>query len=82
MAVAAAVPGAAWPGFILPGQVLTGSAPSGYVFNGPETLVYVDYTDLDAGHTLVASPGGRYRIYAPSPVLEQAVPPADGLWSS
>lgn len=86
MAVAAAVPGVMLPGFALPGQVLTGSAPpSGYVYGGTEELTYIDYINVSAGHTLVATPGaGRYQIAPAGQGFDYGftVPPPDGLWSS
>jgi hypothetical protein len=64
----------------------TGSG-SGWLFTGPETLVYPGYIDLGAQHTLVAVPGGTYQIIPAGqgdPVIDanNPVPPADGLWEA
>jgi hypothetical protein len=76
-----AVPGNAWPGTIMLGQPLDVSLAL-YKFNGPVTLVYPDYIDAQAGHTLVASPGGIYDILIPGPGLGAPAVPNDGLWAA
>jgi hypothetical protein len=82
-----AVPGAAWPGAGWPGVPLSTAAVTAWTFSGPEQLFYPSYIDLQAGHTLVATPGGGpYQILqagAGDPVqdADSPVPPPDGFWS-
>jgi hypothetical protein len=76
-----AVAGNAWPGAIWLGQPLQGGLAL-YQFHGPETLVYPDYIDWGAQHTLVAVPGGTYDIYPPPPSLGLPCAPPDGLWTA
>lgn len=77
-----AVPGATWPGAGWPGQPLGAVVITGYLFGGPETLVYPSYIDVNAQHTLVAEPSGTYLMSSPSPALDQSIPPADGFWTA
>lgn len=50
-----------------------------YRFIGYDTLIYLEYADLDNGDvTLVADPGKKYHIRACDTGL--AVPPPDGRW--
>jgi hypothetical protein len=55
-----------------------------HLFQGAETLCYVDYLDTIAGHTLVAAPGGTYQIAPAGEGFDYgfAIPPPDGLWAS
>jgi hypothetical protein len=76
-----AVAGNAWPGMIWLGQPLAAGLAL-YQFNGPETLVYPDYIDVQAGHTLVAVPGQVYGILPPAAPLGLPCAPSDGLWTA
>lgn len=78
-----AVPGAMWPGAIWPGDSVTSTPVTVEVFLGTEILIYPQYLDVVAGHTLVASPGGSYQIQVASgyPGVT-AVPPGDGRWQA
>jgi hypothetical protein len=73
-----AVPGIAWPGAAQPGRRLPVVLRL-YQFNGPVQLVYPDYIDDLARHTLVASPGMVYDILPPATGLPAA--PSDGRWT-
>jgi hypothetical protein len=77
-----AIPGAMFPGAIWPGDTLSAVAGE-FIFTGTETLTYSQYLDVQAGHTLVAQPGGEYEIEPasgyPYPLPE---PPGDGRWIS
>jgi hypothetical protein len=63
------------------------SGAGGWLFTGPETLVYPSYIDTQAGHTLVAVPLNAYQMEPAGlgvPVIDadNPVPPPDGLWQA
>lgn len=76
-----AVPGSMQPGSAWPGDTLTVGADAFAIFTGNVTLTYLQYLDALTQHTLVAQPGGEYKIELASgsnPALP--VPPGDGRW--
>lgn len=79
-----ATPGVMIPGGIWPGNVYPYADPvTTWKFGGYEPLVYIDYIDVNAGHTLTAVPGDRYGIAPAGQGVDYGcpVPPPDGNWS-
>lgn len=50
-----------------------------FSYTGSDERVYPAYRDVDAGKTLLASPGGSYEIAAAD---KASVPPPDGRWKA
>ena len=69
-------PGSGWPGDPL------GGGPDEYaIFIGNVPLTYPQYLDAQAGHTLVAQPGGEYDVELASGYPGPRGPvPGDGRW--
>lgn len=77
-----AVPGAMWPGSVWPAEPMPhGDLRTAY--GGTETLTYICYIDVQAQHTLLASPGGTYDIAPAGQGFDYGLPsvPGDGLWT-
>lgn len=76
-----AVPGSIQPGSAWPGDTLSAGTDVWAIFTGGVPLTYSQYLDVQAGHTLVAQPGGEYDIEAASGYpYALPEPPADGRW--
>ena len=80
---APSVPGAMWPGSAWPGEPLD-AALSLFAYGGTETLTYIAYIDVTAGHTLLAVPGGTYAMQPAGLGFDYRLPsvPEDGLWTA
>ena len=76
------VPGIFIPGGALPGEVASGGFTSGiWLFGGDVPLWYQDYLNQGTEGTLLAFPGGTYRIMiGNSDRAGLVIPPAVGYW--
>lgn len=75
-----AVPGSMQPGSIWPGDTLPYGTDMFAIFGGDIPLTYLQYLDLQTGHTLTAQPGGEYDIeLASGNNAGLSIPPA-GPW--
>lgn len=76
-----AVPGSMQPGSIWPGDALGAGGEEFTIFTGNVPLTYLQYLDLQTGHTLVVQPGHEYAVTPASGYpYPLAVPPGDGRW--
>ena len=78
-----AVPGNMWPGSIWPAEPLAVSLAT-FQYGGTEQLTYINYIDVQAQHTLLATPGGTYAMEPAGLGYNYGLTsvPNDGLWTA
>ena len=79
------IPAIVWSGAMWPGKPWLAVTAAEYTMSGTfETFTYIAYIDVQAGHTLLARPGGTYQIAPAGQGYDygSTVPPPDGLWAA